>query len=85
MYHLFSYQRDTFLSRYRQRSNVETTFSMIKAKFGDSIRSKSEVGQFNEVLRKVIAHNLCMLIACIHGIGLTTPEFNGGQSDALPA
>jgi hypothetical protein len=40
--------------------NVETTFSMIKAKFRDSIRSKSEVGQFNEVLCKVIAHNLCV-------------------------
>jgi hypothetical protein len=70
MYHLFSYQRDTFLSRYHQRSNVETTFSMIKAKFGDSLRSKSEVGQFNEVLCKMITHNLCVLIACIHEIGL---------------
>jgi hypothetical protein len=45
MYHLFAYQRDTFLSRYHQRSNVETTFSMIKAKFGDSLRSKSDVGR----------------------------------------
>jgi len=59
MYHLFAYQRDTFLSRYHQRSNVETTFSMIKAKFGDSLRSKSDVGQMNEVLCKVVAHNLC--------------------------
>jgi hypothetical protein len=75
MYHLFAYQRDTFLSRYHQRSNVETTFSMIKAKFGDSLRSKSDVGQMNEVLCKVIAHNLCVLIACIHEIGLTIPEF----------
>ena len=75
MYHMFAYQRDTFLSRYHQRSNVETTFSMIKAKFGDSLRSKSEVGQFNEVLCKVIAHNLCVLIACIHEIGLEMPQF----------
>jgi transposase len=65
MHHLFSYQRDTFLARYHQRSNVETTFSMITAKFGDSLRSKSEVGQFNEVFCKVIAHNLCVLIAFI--------------------
>jgi hypothetical protein len=48
---------------------------MIKAKFGDSLRSKSEVGQFNEVLCKVIAHNLCVLIACIHEIGLDVPQF----------
>jgi transposase len=77
MYHLFSYQRDTFLTRYHKRSNVETTFSMIKAKFGDSLRSKSETGQFNEVLCKVIAHNLCVLIACIHEIGLEMPQFGG--------
>jgi transposase len=75
MYHMFAYQRDTFLSRYHVRSNVECTFSMIKRKFGGALRSKSETGQFNEVLCKVIAHNLCVLIACIHEIGLPTPEF----------
>lgn len=81
MYHFFAYNRDTFLSRYHQRSNVETTFSMIKRKFGDSLRSKSPVGQVNEVLCKVIAHNLCVLIASIHELGLETPSF--GASAAL--
>ena len=81
MYHMFAYQRDTFLSRYHQRSNVETTFSMIKAKFGDSLRSKSDDGQMNEVLCKVIAHNLCVLIACIHEIGLEVPAF--GEQTAM--
>jgi hypothetical protein len=76
MYHMFAYQRDTFLSRYHQRSNVETTFSMIKAKFGDSLRSKSDTGQINEVLCKVICHNLCVLISCIHEIGLPVPDFS---------
>jgi hypothetical protein len=47
----------------------------IKAKFRDSLRSKSDVGQMNEVLGKVICHNLCVLIACIHEIGLSVPEF----------
>ena len=75
MFHVFAYQKDTFLAHYHKRSNVETTFSMIKAKFGDSLRSKSEVGQINEVLCKVIAHNLCVLIACIHEIGLESPQF----------
>jgi transposase len=75
MYHLFVYQRDTFLAHYHKRSNVETTFSMIKRKFGDALRSKSDVGQMNEVLCKVIAHNLCVLIACIHELGLAVPEF----------
>jgi transposase len=78
MQYLFAYQRDTFLSHYHQRSNVETTFSMIKRKFGDSLRSKSDVGQMNEVLCKVIAHNLCVLIASIHELGLSAPEFSQG-------
>ena len=34
MFHLFAYQQDTFLAHYHKRSNVETTFCMIKAKFG---------------------------------------------------
>jgi hypothetical protein len=29
------------------------------------------------VLCKVIAHNLCVLIACIHEIGLEMPQFSG--------
>ena len=76
MYHYFAYQRDTFLTHYHKRSNVETTFSMIKRKFGPALRSKSEIGQINEVLCKVIAHNLCVLIACIHEMGLSEPRFD---------
>ena len=75
MYHYFAYQRDTFLSHYHKRSNVETTFSMIKRKFGPSLRSKSEVGQRNEVLCKVIAHNLCCLISAMHELGIDPPTF----------
>ena len=36
MFHFFSLNRETFLSHYHKRSNVESTFSMIKAKFGDA-------------------------------------------------
>jgi hypothetical protein len=76
MYHFFAYQRDTFLANYHRRSNVESTFSVIKRKFGGSLRSKSEVGQFNETLAKVVAHNLCVIISCVHEIGLEAPTFN---------
>jgi transposase len=76
MFHMFAYERDAFLAHYHKRSNVETTFSMIKAKFGDSLRSKSDVGQVNEVLCKVICHNLCVLISAIHELGLPVPAFS---------
>ena len=36
MFHFFQFRREEFLAHYHKRSNVESTFSMIKAKFGDS-------------------------------------------------
>ncbi|HEV3476738.1 MAG TPA: hypothetical protein VG127_04570 [Rubrobacteraceae bacterium] len=50
------------MERYHKRSNIETAFSMIKGKFGSALRSKSDTGQINEVLCKVLAHNICVLI-----------------------
>jgi transposase len=70
MYHFYSYNRETFLNHCRKRSNVETVFSMIKAKFGDSVRSKGDVAQLNEVLCKVLCHNICVLIQSIHELGV---------------
>jgi transposase len=74
MYHYFMYNREEFLTHYHKRSNVETAFSMIKAKFGDAVRSKSDIGQMNEVLCKVLCHNLCVLIQAIHELGID-PRF----------
>ena len=49
MFHYFLFRRDDFLKHYHQRSNVESTFSMIKRKFGDSVRSKGDTAMKNEV------------------------------------
>jgi transposase len=62
MYGYFMYRRDDYLAHYHKRSNVESTFSMIKRKFGDFVRSKSDVAMVNEVLAKVLCHNLVVLI-----------------------
>jgi len=37
-------------------------FSAVKRKFGDSVRSKTDAAMKNEVLCKILAHNLCCLI-----------------------
>jgi transposase len=61
MYHRFAADPEVFEAHYHRRSNVETTFSMIKGKFGDAVMSKSPVGQTNEVLCKVLAHNIVVV------------------------
>src|SRR5215213_6859649 len=65
MFHLFAANRDEFLKRYHQRSNVESAFSMIKRKFGDAVRSKTATAMANEVLAKVVCHNV---VCCIHAV-----------------
>lgn len=75
MFHYFSLNKDTFIQHYHKRSNVESTFSMIKAKFGDAVRSKADVAQANEVLCKIIAHNLCCVISAMYELGVS-PSFS---------
>ncbi|MGA2158861.1 MAG: transposase [Dehalococcoidia bacterium] len=70
MWHFYNFNRETFLQHYHKRSNVETTFSMIKAKFGSSVRAKSPTAQVNEVLCKVLCHNICVPIQSIYELGL---------------
>lgn len=62
MFHFFMYQRDEFLAHYHKRPNVETTFSMVKRKFGDSLRSKTKTAMVNQTLCKLLCHNLVVLI-----------------------
>lgn len=70
MYGYFMFNREDFDQHYHRRSNVETTFSMVKAKFGASVRAKSEVAQANELLCKVLAHNIVVLISAIYELEL---------------
>ena len=61
MYYYFEYKHEEFLEHYYKRSNAETTFHMIKSKFGDSVRSKGEVAQINEVCRRCTTFILHLL------------------------
>jgi hypothetical protein len=70
MFHYFQFKREEFLKRYHNRSNVESTFSMLKAKFGDSVRSKTDVAMKNEVLCKILCHNICCLISAMFELNL---------------
>jgi transposase len=70
MWHFYNFNQEAFMQHYHKRSNVETAFSMIKAKFGGSVRAKTPIAQVNEVLCKILCHNICVLIQSIYELGL---------------
>lgn len=69
-YHYFIYKHDEFLEHYHKRSNVETTFYMIKTKFSGAIKSKKDTAQINEVLIKILCHNVCCVIQEVNELGV---------------
>lgn len=61
-FHYFQLHREEFEEHYHRRSNVESVFSAIKRKFGDGLKSKNRVAQENELLCKILAYNITVLI-----------------------
>ena len=47
---------------------------MIRSKFGERLRSKTRTAQVNELLLKVLCHNLCVIVQSIFELGIE-PEF----------
>jgi hypothetical protein len=74
MFGYFKYRQEEFMDHYHKRSNIESTFSAVKRKFGDAVRSKTETAMVNEVLCKFLCHNLCCLIQEQAELGIE-PEF----------
>ena len=70
MFHYFQFERDEYLQHSLKRSNVESTFSIMKRKFSDSLRSKTDIAMVNETLCKVLCHNLVVLIHETHELGI---------------
>jgi transposase len=79
MWGLFMYEQPKFLAHYHRRSNVESTFSMIKRKFDGAVRSKHYAAQVNEVLCKALCHNLAVVVHAMHELGIE-PTFPSERS-----
>lgn len=75
MYHLFTLHEAEFNRHYHKRSNVETAFHMLKAKFGNVIRARTPVAQVNEALMKVLCLNICTLVHAMYSLGIS-PAFD---------
>jgi len=80
LYRYFVLNEDEFNEHYHQRSNVETTFSMVKSKFDGSVRAKSDTGQVNEILLKFLCHNICVVNQEIHELGINA-DFHRTMSE----
>jgi len=85
MFHYFSFHREEFLKRYHKRSNSESTFSMVKAKVLDHVRSKTDVARKNEVLCKILCHNICCLVSAIYELGIVPVFWPDQQEEEGPA
>lgn len=70
MFHFYNMNREDYLDHYHRRSNVETAFSMIKAKFRDHVRSRTNTAMENEVLCKILCHNICCVIMSQYELGI---------------
>jgi hypothetical protein len=66
MYHkmflFFQYHREKFDQHYGQRAQVETCFGAIKQKFGETLESRNFTAQVNELVAKLVAYNISVLI-----------------------
>jgi transposase len=84
MFHYFCYRQADFMRHYHKRSNIESTFSMIKAKFRDHVRSKTDAAMKNEVLCKILCHNICVLIQEMYELGIE-PTFWASSAECRSA
>ena len=66
----FTLNREDYLSHYHKRSNVESAFSMMKRKFRDQVQSKTDVAMKNEVLAKIVCHNIVCVIHEMYELGV---------------
>lgn len=73
-YLMMCLNREDYMGHYHKRSNIESTFSAIKRKFGESLRSKTELAMTNEALAKVVAHNITCVIRAMYELGID-PDF----------
>lgn len=80
MYHYFQLNRDEFMEHYHKRSNVEATNAAIKRKFGETLKSKNHTAQVNELLAKIVAYNLTVVIHEMYEHGIE-PSFLQVKSD----
>jgi transposase len=85
MFRYFQYQQEEYMAHYHKRSNAESTFSAVKRKFGDAVMSKTDTAMKNEVLCKLLCHNLTCLIQEQETLGIVPLFWKNELADPAPA
>lgn len=75
MYQRFQSHRRDFLRKYHKRSNVESSFNVMKEKFGKNLRCKDSIALETEVLAKVLCYNICTVIRMIYELDLSNEAY----------
>jgi DDE family transposase len=70
MFLFFTYYREKFDEHYRQRVQVESAIGAAKQKIGETVWSKNFAAQLNELLAKLAAYNITVLIRAMYEKGL---------------
>jgi transposase len=70
MFRYFKEHPLEFSKRYNVRSNLETTFHMVKKRFGDNVQTKTLIANNAEIKIKFLCHNICVLIQELFETGL---------------
>jgi len=75
----YSLHSEEFYEIYHKRSNIESTFAAVKRKFGETLKSKNPKAQENELLCKLVAYNITVLIQSMFELGVQ-PDFSAHKS-----
>ena len=62
MFDRFFNNHQEYMEIYHSRSNVESSFHMLKQRFGDNLMTKSFTANTNEIKVKILCHNICCLL-----------------------
>jgi hypothetical protein len=58
----------------RRHALAKTSCSMLTAKFREALPSTTDTEEINQLLCKMLCHNLCVLIQSMYELGIE-PEF----------
>lgn len=73
-YYFFLANKEEYFAHYHKRSMIESAISMVKRKFGDAVKAKTDMAMRNEALGKLICHNLYCVVSAVYQRGVA-PKF----------